>query len=564
MNSGRFSRLPVVAGLVALGFLAGVCYRSEMATRRKARISAPRIEAAESLIDLHFTEKQRQQMGEGLADQKANYRGLRGVQLEPGDAPMMEADLWPDGFVPPADGPQPAWELPAGVVRPANDADLAYLPLRTLAALLRDRKLTSEELTRVYLARIARHDPKLKAVITVTEARALREARTADAEIAAGKWRGPLHGIPYGAKDLLAVPDYPTTWGAPPYKTQVFNEEATVIARLREAGAVLIAKTSLGELAMDDVWFGGRTLNPWNSTRGSSGSSAGSASGMAAGFFAFAIGSETWGSIVSPGTECGVTGLRPTHGAVPRTGAMALSWSMDKIGPLCRDALDCAIVHEAIRGPDGRDRAVRAAPFAWDPGARPETLRIGYMRGEFETAKLNRENDGATLKRLRELGARELIPLEMPKYPLMDLSIMLSAEAAASFDELTRSGRDKLLVQQGADRWPNYFRTARFIPAVEYLQAARIRRRLINDFDRQLREKHIDVWLAPSLEGNHLLMTNLTGHPAIVVPNGHNPASNHPTSITFHGRLFGEGKLIAAVAAYQNATDFHRARPTLD
>lgn len=551
--------LPPVLALA--GFALGVCYRSEV---KQPKVPVARIEAAESLAGLKFNDKQRAMMGGGLADQRTNYEHLRAVPLPNAESPMLVADVWPDGYAPPADSPRPAWKLPETTARPAQDGDLAYLTLREQAWLLKTRWVTSEQLTRVYLERIKKYDPAIKAVITVTEARALREARAADAEIQAGKWRGPLHGIPYGAKDLIAAPDYPTTWGAPPYRAQIFSEEAAVVTRLRDAGAVLIAKTSLGELAMDDVWFGGRTNNPWNLKRGSSGSSAGSAAGMAAGFFSFAIGSETWGSIVSPGTECGVTGLRPTYGAVPRTGAMALSWSMDKLGPLCRDAADCAIVYDAIRGPDGRDRAAKAAPFAW-PGEIPlSQLRVGYMRDEFAKAKVNAENDRVALLQLKELGARELVPLELPKYPIADLSIMLTAEAAAAFDDLTRSGRDRELVQQGDDRWPNIFRMSRFIPAVEYLQAARIRRLLINDLDRQLRSKNIDVWLAPSMEGDHLLMTNLTGHPAVVVPNGMNLKDGHPASITFHGRLFGEGKLLAAADAYQRATEFHKARPKLE
>ncbi|MGH7457039.1 MAG: amidase, partial [bacterium] len=343
-----------------------------------------------------------------------------------------------------------------------------------LAELIRTRRVTSTQLTQMYLDRLKKYGPKLECVVTLTEERALEQARRADEEIAAGKYRGPLHGIPYGAKDLLAAKGYKTTWGSVPYKDQMIDADATVIQRLEKAGAVLVAKTTLGELAWGDVWFGGKTRNPWNLEQGSSGSSAGSASATSAGLVAFSIGTETWGSIVSPSTRCGVTGLRPTYGRVSRAGAMALSWSMDKIGPICRTVEDCALVFNAIYGPDGVDQTVADLPFNYNPSVKLSQLRIGYLQSAFERDTTNKVNNEAVLAKLRELGAN-LTPIELPDYPINDLAFILSAEAAAAFDELTRSGKDDLLVRQIKNAWPNAFRVSRFIPAVEYIQANRVR-----------------------------------------------------------------------------------------
>src|ERR1700693_6136267 len=363
----------------------------------------------------------------------------------------------------------------------------------------------------MYLERVKRYDAKLKFVVTLTEERARAQAKEADREIAAGKYRGPLHGLPWGAKDLLATKGIRTTWGAGGFESQMIDEDATVVSRLDEAVAVLVAKLTLGALALGDVWFGGVTRNPWNRNQGSSGSSAGPASATAAGCVAFSIGSETLGSISSPSTRCGCTGLRPSFGLVPRTGAMALSWSMDKLGPICRSVEDCALVLDAIYGQDGKDRTVHPAAFDWDAKADWRKLRLGYLKNDFERApqppedaqkeepaateeerkkredrrkrreafqqraKYDRRFSEAALAKLRQMGVA-LIPLEMPKFPYDPMVTMLTAEAAAAFDELTRSGQDKLLTAQSADDWPNTFRSARFIPAVEYIQASRARR----------------------------------------------------------------------------------------
>ncbi len=375
-----------------------------------------------------------------------------------------------------------------------------------------------------------------------------------------GNTRGPLHGIPFGVKDLLAVKGYKTTWGSVPYKDQIIDEDATVVKRLEDAGAVLVAKLTMGELAMGDVWYGGRTRNPWNYKQGSSGSSAGSAAATAAGLVAFSIGTETLGSIVSPSTRCGTTGLRPTYGRVSRAGAMALSRLMDKIGPICRTVEDCALVFNAIYGPDGKDQTLYDAPFNYDPQVDWRKLRIGYLKADFDSVKFNKTISDSVLTVLRRLGAK-LVPIEVPKPSVEGLSIILEAEAAAAFDELTRSGKDDLMVRQNKGAWPNSFRSSRFIPAVEYIEANRVRYLVIQEMQKLM--SSIDVYVAPSFGGSNLLLTNLTGHPCVVLPDGFTKEGT-PASISFIGQLFGEAKLLAVAKAYQDATDFHLRNPKLE
>jgi Asp-tRNA(Asn)/Glu-tRNA(Gln) amidotransferase A subunit family amidase len=427
-----------------------------------------------------------------------------------------------------------------------------------LAALIRSQQITSEELTRFSIERLKKFGPRLHCVITLTEELALEQAKRADAELRAGKWRGPLHGIPYAAKDLLDTKGIATTWGVSLNINRIPTADATVIRKLEEAGAVLVAKTSLGELAMDDVWFGGQTRNPWNPEKGSSGSSAGSASAVAAGLVPFAIGSETLGSIVSPSNVCGTTGLRPSFGRVSRAGAMTLCWTMDKIGPMARSAEDCALVLNAIRGADEADPTVVDASFRFVEGKK--RLRVGIVKGDYEGDYANQANDLATLETLRALGF-ELVELEWPKIPTGPLMLSLNAEAAAAFDELTRSNQDDQLAQQAASRWPNSFRSARFIPAVEYIQAMRLRTRLIEEMGKLF--EAVDVIVAPSQRGNSLLYTNMTGLPCVVVPNG-DKTDGKRASICFIGRLFGEADTVQLAAAYQGATAFHRQRPPLE
>ncbi|RPI71508.1 MAG: amidase, partial [Ignavibacteriales bacterium] len=407
--------------------------------------------------------------------------------------------------------------------------------------------------------RLKTYNPVLHCVITLTEERALKQAKLMDEELAAGKYRGLLHGIPFGVKDLLAAKGYKTTWGAAPFKDQFIDEDAAVITKLEEAGAVLCAKLTMGALAWGDVWFGGMTRSPWDTTKGSSGSSAGSASSIAAGLLPFAIGTETWGSIISPSTVCGTTGLRPTYGRVSRTGAMALSWSMDKIGPICRTAEDLAIVFNAIQGQDGADQTLYDFPFNYNHNINFTNLKVGYLKNDFDSTYDFQLNDSLTLAKLKELGV-DLIPVELPDLPVNELSFILSAEASAAFDELTRSNRDDLLVRQIKNAWPNDFRSSRFIPAVEYINANRLRFLLIQEMEKLMNK--VDLYIAPSWEGDNLLLTNLTGHPAVVLPNGFTDDGT-PTSITFTGKLFDEETLIAFAKAFQDATEFHKKHPSL-
>jgi Asp-tRNA(Asn)/Glu-tRNA(Gln) amidotransferase A subunit family amidase len=528
----------------------------------KKPITSEMVEVAARIFDLDFTPAERDSMLGNLNSARTNYEALRKIDLPNDLAPALYFNPLPAGFNMPT-GPSSFSASTAGkVTLPANRDELAFYTVGELGQLIRTKQISSVELTQFFLSRLKTYDPKLHCVITLTEDLALSQARRADAELKAGKYRGPLHGIPYGAKDLLAKKGYKTTWGAMPYKDQTLDLDATVVQKLEAAGAVLCAKMTLGALAMGDVWFGGMTRNPWNLDAGSSGSSAGSASSVSAGLLPFAIGTETLGSIVSPSTVCGTTGLRPTFGRVSRHGAMALSWSMDKIGPITRSVEDCALVFNAIYGPDGNDPTVMAAPFRYAPFTTLKGMRVGYVKKAFESNYPNRANDSLTLQTLRNLGA-ELVPFDLPTgVPAGRISFLLSVEAAASFDELTRSGRDDLLVRQTKNSWPNSFRSARFVPAVEYIQANRARTKLINEMAAQLKAATIDVYVSPAYAGGNLTITNLTGHPCVVLPNGFTQ-QNTPTSITFMGQLFEEGKVLAVAKAYQDATQWHKKHPVL-
>lgn len=522
-------------------------------------ITKENIENAERLIDLQFNDAERDSMLKSLEEQIVNYQKIRNIELNNNVPPSVLFNPVPAGFTFPAEQKQIIFSDYSNTVLPANKDELAFFTIGQLAELIRTKQVTSTELTKFFIERLKKYDPVLHCVITITEERAIRQAEITDAEIAAGKYRGMLHGIPFGVKDLLATKDYKTTWGSVPFKEQMIDEDAAVIKKLEEAGAVLIAKLTMGELAWGDVWFGGKTRNPWDTSKGSSGSSAGSAASVSAGLLPFAIGTETYGSIVSPSTVCGTTGLRPTYGRVSRTGAMALSWSMDKIGPICRSAEDLAIVFDAIRGPDGVDQTLYKVPFNYQPLENLKGLKIGYLKNDFDKEYDFHTNDSITLAKLKELGA-ELIPVELPVFPVSDMSIILSAEAGAAFDELTRSNEDDLLVRQIKRAWPNEFRASRFIPAAEYINANRVRTLLIQQMHNLMSK--VDLYIAPSWEGDNLLLTNLTGHPCVVLPNGFSD-SGTPTSITFAGRLFDEGKLISFARFYQDATDFHKQHPPM-
>lgn len=518
------------------------------------------IRSAEKIIGLYFNDAKRDSMLGDLQSQLENYRNLRAIDLPNSVVPSILFNPIPAGMSLPKGKDIFTYDPPKNVAVPKNPDELAFYSVAELGALIKSRKITSVQLTNLYLERLKKYDPMLHCVVTLTDSLALAQAARADQEIAARKYRGPLHGIPYGAKDLLAAKKYPTTWGSVPFKEQVIDEDATVIKKLEQAGAVLVAKLSMGELAWGDVWFGGVTRSPWDTSQGSSGSSAGSASATAAGLVAFAIGSETYGSIVSPSTRCGTTGLRPTYGRISRTGAMALSWTMDKLGPICRSAEDCALVFNAIHGTDGIDQTLYDVPFRYEPKKIDlKKLRIGYLKTDFDSAKFWKPYNDSVLAVMQKLGAT-LIPISLPKYPVDDIVIMLSAESAAAFDDVTRSGKDDMMVRQIKNAWPNSFRASRFIPAVEYIQASRVRTLLIQEMAKMM--DTIDVYINPSLSGSSLLLTNLTGHPSITVPSGFTEKGT-PVSITFTGKLFDEGTLIAVAKKYQEATGYHLKHPKL-
>jgi Asp-tRNA(Asn)/Glu-tRNA(Gln) amidotransferase A subunit family amidase len=541
--------------LLVAAFLFGFA-----AARIDNTITAALVKQAGMLIGLEFSEKQNEMMVRGLEINRQSYEALRGFDLDNSVAPALVFDPLPSGFKPPASVGPVMWNIPEDVFLPANLSELAFYSIPQLASLVKSRRISAEDLTLFFLDRLEKYGDTLQAVVTITRETALAQARHADREIAMGRYRGPLHGIPYGAKDLLAVEGFKTTWGAMPFKDQYKDQTATVIRKLDEAGAILVAKLTLGALAMGDIWFGGVTKNPWNLEQGSSGSSAGSASTVSAGLLPFAIGTETLGSIVSPSTRCGVTGLRPTFGRVSRSGAMALSWTMDKVGPIARSAYDCAIVLEAISGKDPGDITTVDAAYVVPPVSQIRRLRVGYIKSFFDEEYNGKENDRQVLADLQSMG----IYLEEVEWefsmPVSALRIILTAEAAAAFDELTVSKRDSLLVAQGVNAWPNTFRTARFIPAVEYINANRLRKLLIEEVYQLM--KDYDVIVTPSYGGNQLLVTNLTGNPCLVAPNGFN-ANGSPTSISFIGNLFEEGKLVALAAAWQEFSGHHQQHPPL-
>jgi len=543
-----------VPAIYTVYFILVVCLTTHSAFAQKKYPTAD----IEPYYDLTFTQAERDSLQRGLEDYQKSFQAIHQFKLANSTAMSLVFDPIPMGMQLETIQKPIDWGLPENVALPANKEELAFYPVYKLATLIKNKKITSTELTKLYISRLKKYSDTLQCVITLLEETALASAKKADDEIAKGKYRGPLHGIPYGIKDLLSVEGVETTWGAAPYKGQVFSETATVVKKLEAAGAVLVVKLTLGALAMGDIWFGGVTKNPWNLKEGSSGSSAGSASATVAGLVAFAIGTETLGSIVSPATRCGASGLRPSFGRVSKYGAMALSWSMDKIGPITRSALDCAIVFDAIRGTDGLDNQVRDAAFNYSAKTDLKKLKVGYLKTLFDADYPTKANDQKTLAVIKSLGV-ELIAVELPSdIPVSAVRLMLSAEAAAAFDELTRSNRDSLLVNQSRWAWPNTFRAARFIPAVEYINASRIRQQLIQEY--YAKTKDFDVIIAPSFGGTQLLTTNLTGHPCVVIPNGFNDKGS-PTSISFLGKLYGEANVVSLVHAYQQVSEWENMVP---
>ena len=551
-------------------------------------ITKPMLRDALALSGLSFDDKDQQSMLDAANQSLARYEDVRKLQIPNDVAPPFYFSAIVPGMKVNRTREPLHFSAPH-VRRPANLEDAAFWPVTQLSQLLRTRQVTSVELTEMYLARLHHYNEKLNCVVTFLDEVALAQAKQADADMAAGKHKGPLHGIPWGAKDIIAVKGYKTTWGSGAYKDQVIDEDASVVEMLRDAGAVLLAKLTSGELAQGDRWFGGQTKNPWNTAEGSSGSSAGPASATAAGLVGFAIGSETSGSILSPSGRCGVTGLRPTFGRVSRYGVMALSWTQDRLGPLCRYAEDCAVVMSVIARPDDRDLSVSEIPFNWNAHLDIRSLRVGYLKDAFEETReaTAKKNEEMALAQIQDLGVK-LIPVTVPDAP--SDSVGFGVESAAFFDELIRSGRDKQMTN--LDRG-NGFRSSRLIPAVEYLQSQRARTMMMMKLAEAT--AGVDVYLVPANSGGggggrgrgaapaaspkqaaprqgaprqsanqrHFAMANSAGYPAVSVPNGFTEAGT-PTALTFYARPFGETGLLALTKAYQDASGFHSKRPNLD
>ena len=533
----------------------------------EAEVSEGMLADAARVAGVDFTEEERREMVATVNKNLANYEKTRAVALPFTVVPP----LYFNPVVPGTSRVSPRRSrrrgAPKTVVRPRRLEEVAFWPVTHLAALVESRQVSSLELTELYLERLERHDPRLQCVITLTEDLALDQARRADEEIGAGRYRGSLHGIPWGAKDLIAKKGYKTTGGSEAFRDQVIDMDATVVTRLEEAGAVLVAKLSTGELARGDRWFGGRTRNPWNPEEGSGGSSAGPGSATAAGLVGFSLGTETLGSIVGPSRICGVTGLRPTYGRVSRHGVMPAAWSLDKVGPICRSAEDCALVLGAIAGPDGWDLSLADEPFDWNPSFDVTTLHVGYLADAFEEERTNeaasKENDDRALEDLRSLGI-DLVPVSLPPHADMDALMMLLVEEASTLDELTRSGRDELLIQDREEPEAMLLRAHRLVPGVEYFQMSRVRMRLMEGMARLF--EGLDAYVAPLLTptgDRNLRATNATGHPGVAVPTGFN-AKGMPTSMHLVGKLYGEAELLALAKAYQARTAHHRSHPKLE
>ena len=596
-RAARRQFLKVVPAAVAGGLAVPALARQAQEAQNQ-RISKEMLDVVEKVLGVDFSDAEQEQALRGVNRNLDTFETLRKLDIPLDTEPAVTFRPYLPGKAP-KPGATPGAKIkvtlrPPGTQHSSLD-ELAFLPVTSLAPLIQRRDVSATDLTRMYLERLKKFGAKLNCVVTLTEELALAQAAQADREIRAGRYRGPLHGIPWGAKDLLATKGIPTTWGARPYENQVFDYDATVVERLRDAGAVLVAKLSMGALAQGDRWFRGQTRNPWNPENGSSGSSAGPGAATAAGLVGFAIGTETRGSIISPSAVNGVAGLRPTYGRVSRHGAMALSWTMDKIGPMCRSVEDCALVFNAIYGPDGRDDTVVDAAFNWNPDIPLSRLKIGYIKAEFEARPETAGREGAgrgrgeagagrgegggrgrgglspeeqrrrreeQLKLLndaldvyRAAGAT-LHPIEMPATNISNaIGFILSTEAAAAFDDLTRSPG---IQDPSLGSWPNTFRTHRYVPAVEYIRAQRARTLLMREMDALMSQ--YDVFLSPN-NSSSLGLTNLTGHPAIALKAGF--VRNLPIVLMVTGRLYDEATLLRVALAYERATKWHTMHPQL-
>ena len=537
---------------------------SVFVTAQDASIQKKDLESSIKLFDLNFSTQEIDTLYSDVIDNLANYKAIHSFSL-PNSVPLS---LWQSPVLPGMhfnEKQNPIiWKLDNTISLPTNKNDLAFYSIEQLASLIKNKKITSLALTQFFIERIKKWGDTLQCVISIQEHIAYEQAKKADEEIAHGKYRGLLHGIPYGLKDLFAVKGTKTTWGAAPYQNQMIDEDAFVYIKLKEAGAILVAKFTLGALAMGDYWYGGRTKNPWNLKYGSSGSSAGSASATVAGLVPFAIGTETWGSIISPSTTCGATGLRPTFGSISRSGAMALSYSLDKIGPICRSAADAAVVFNYIHGTDGKDGSAVNKPFNYDPTKNIKKLKIAYAKNYFDKIKDTSRNEFKVLEVFKKLGV-QLIPVNFPDSGVYNINIMdvvIGVECAAQFDEMTRLNIDDQLTRQTKYDWPNQFRTARFVPAVEYVNAQRHRYTLMQKVNEVIQK--YDVIICPSRgDGNQSAITNLTGHPVVCLPTGFDKKLNLPTGISFVGNLYDESTLLTIANAYQGATNWNQLHPNL-
>jgi Asp-tRNA(Asn)/Glu-tRNA(Gln) amidotransferase A subunit family amidase len=549
MIEGTSSRRTLLKSLAGLGIGSLVFQRAVAARAAEGPVTVEMLKQAAWIAGIELTEAEQNEVAKAVERDRQKYEVLRkvpvGYEVPPAivfhAAPPQESAGLGRGKV--------SFEPKAPAKRPEKDDDLAFLPVTDLAALIRSKQISSVELTKLYLERLKRFDPLLKCVVTLTEETALEQAKRADDELAVGKYRGPLHGIPWGAKDIIAWPGYKTTWGAGVFQDQMVDLKATVASRLEEAGAVLVAKLTVGALALGDEWFGGMTRNPWNPEEGSSGSSAGSASAVVASLVGFAIGSETLGSIVSPCRRCSASGLRPTFGRVSRHGCMALSWSMDKLGPICRSIEDCALVFGTIHGYDGHDQTAVTRPFDWPAKRELKSLKVGYFEGG---PPVDERPETAVLKKL----GVTLVPIKLPSdLPASALTLILNTEAAAAFDELTRMG-----IRDGIGHWANTFVKGQFVPAIEYLRANRIRTLLMRQMEEAV--AGVDAYVG----GDDLVITNLTGHPSVIVPFGNrmDGKNGQPGTITFTGRLFGETDLLALAQSFQQAGSDHLRRPPIE
>src|SRR5262245_27011157 len=532
-----------------------------LAAQDAETVTLEMLEAAQKIAGVSFTREEQQAILARLHAPRgylAGFQALRRANLGNSAQPAIVFNPLPPGKKPPT-GPRFLRLREPTVSRPSSDEALAFLPVTHLAKLVKTRQVKPSELTELYLTRLARHDPALHCVVSLTADLARAQAKQADAEIAAGKYRGALHGIPFGLKDLFAVRGTKTTWGATPYKDQVVDVDSTVYLRLREAGAILVAKLSSGALALTAQWFGGLTRNPWNTAQDSAGSSAGPGAATAAGLVAFSIGTDTGGSVISQSARNGLTGMRPTFGRVSRYGAMALAWTQDTVGPMCRSAEDCALVFNTIYGPDGKDNSVLDAPFAWDSAADVTKLRVGYLRslfsdnaGQTAAQQQTRRNYDEALRVIRALGV-QVVPFDLPQVEIEAIDFIRYAETAAAFDEPTRNGTIRE-IEHGPEHSPRpaEIRPARFIPAMEYIQANRYRLRVMEQMDEAM--ANLDLFI-----GADLLLTNRTGHPVISLPNGFFEGS--PTALQMTGKLFGEPELLLLAHAFQSKTDHHLKHP---